>query len=74
VLGRGRRRVLYVATPNYLELMTQGNTDTPEAHIAGMWAFVRAWTPVRIDNTCTVCPQPLPTGQTMEYVPRRGCE
>jgi hypothetical protein len=32
------------------------------------------WTLVRIDNACTVCIQPLPTGHTTEDVPRRGCE
>jgi hypothetical protein len=30
--------------------------------------------PLRLDNTCTVCLQPLPTGHTTEDVPRRGCE
>jgi hypothetical protein len=33
-----------------------------------------ARTPVRIDNTSMVSLQPLPTGHTIEDVPRRGCE
>jgi hypothetical protein len=56
--------------PDSLVLMKPGSAAWLEACFATMVA----WPLVRIDNTCKVTLQPLPTGHTTEDVPGRGCE